>query len=151
MKKIDTLESPLLCSTISKAFKSHTIGKKDGGIINSLLDDIGTLITDRKEIAKELMKTIAQFQINPNIQQVNPIEFPTFSFGEIGDIHEIVQGLNFDKAISWDGITDDIFRKHNLEKTKDIFVDLWTNASIIDIHFLCRLVPLNKKYPQIPT
>jgi len=137
---------------LKNAFKYNQIDKKDGGIINSLLDDCGSLITEKNIIAQELMKTLAEFQVNPNIPQTDPLEFPNLSYNETGNITNLLSLLKAGKATSWDGVSDVIFKASNRQLSEKIFADLWTNLQNMDSnHFLCRLVPLNKKFPHIPT
>ena len=141
-----------LFNYLKNAFRYDRINKKDGGIINSLLDDVGSLITERKTIAKELLQTLAEFQVNPHIISPSSIDFPNICEEDFGNVSIILNSLSSGKAISWDGVSDIIFKKEFRGKAESILKDFWTNAaSVDDIHFLCRLVPLNKKFPHIPT
>ncbi len=56
------------------------------------------------------------------------------------------------KAISVDLISDEMFSSKYKEKTKEVFQDLWESNldKLGQTHFKCRLVPLNKKHPNIP-
>ena len=128
------------------------MSKRDGGIKNNILDGCGKLITERKEIAKELLKTLAEFQINPNIPVYEHVDFPSFLPEEIGNVESILASLSHGKAISWDSISDLIFSKSYKSKSCKILSDFWSNLLYINPdHFTCRLIPLNKKFPNLPT
>ncbi len=132
---------------LKKAFKYSS--KREGSVINVLYDDNGGLITNPNEVASEIIKTINELQVDKAKQSHPPLPFPKI---EGINVDSIVDRMWNGKAISVDLISDDLFKPEYKEKTKEVFRDLWKSnlEKLSQDHFKCRLVPLNKKHPNIP-
>lgn len=76
--------------------------------------------------------------------------FPDLPDPDIEEVMAFQIGFSRNKAISFDGFTDEWFRK---TKRYDLLKGMWSNCilSILgDETFRARLIPLNKVWPDIP-
>jgi len=65
----------------------------------------------------------------------------------------LVDRMSINKALSFDLFSDIIFSKRLKEKTINLIRSLWNPAvtnSLNEAHFESRLIPLNKKHPDVP-
>jgi len=137
---------------LRRAFKYDLLEKRDGSIISSLLTENGNLSTDPDDINKQLITTLKELQLDLSKPYPINLAFPTLPSKSIVEMKAILSKLSTGKAIAWDGLTDSIFHKDLQDKTSLIFADLWDSLKQIpNIHFESRLIPLNKKHPNIPT
>jgi len=136
---------------IKKAFKYDQIDKRDGSIISAINDEKDIIITDLKEVNKQLMVTMKELQLNLMEPQPKDLQFPNFPDKTVSEMKDILSKLYHGKAIAWDGVTDAIFRKEWKDRSAMIFKDLWSSLNKLpNKHFESRLIPLNKVFPKIP-
>jgi len=137
---------------VRKVFKYDQIDKRDGSIISSILGENQEIITDPKEVNKQLMLTIKELQVDLRKPQPKNLDFPSLDIKTPMEMKEILNRLWSGKAIAWDSVTDSIFQREWKDHSAIIFADLWKNLKIIkNKHFESRLVPLNKVHPKIPS
>ncbi len=135
-----------------KVFKYDCIDKKDGSIISVIKDENNLIITDPSEVNKQLILTMKELQEDISKPTPRNLPFPILEDKTVEEMETFLKKLSSGKAISYDGITDSIFRKKFHKKSACIFRDLWKKLKEIpNIHFESRLIPLNKLHPQIPT
>lgn len=80
------------------------------------------------------------------------LKFPILDRKTTTEMKELLNRLWHGKAITWDGVSDSLFRKNWKERSAALFSDLWVNLNAVkNIHFESRLIPLDKIHPQIPS
>jgi len=138
---------------LNKVFKYNALEKRDGSIINALFDDNGSLITSPTEVAENLQKTIKEMQYNEDEPTSINLPFPEMEELKQEEMNSLIANMWHGKAIAFDLVSDILFSKKLKGKTAQVFKDLWRNSlqSLDAVHLKCRLVPLNKKHPSIPT
>ena len=136
---------------LSKIFKYKPPGK-DGSIVNCV--KVGEdIIYDQNVINKLLLDVLKKLQLDSTKPIPDPLPFPEFE-----DITPREAGLIFDrmasnKALSFDLFSDIIFSQEYKSKTCELIKSLWNSevTNTLDAsHFEARLVPLNKKHPEVP-
>ncbi len=114
---------------LKKAFKYDLIDKKDGSIISIIKSkDSKDIITGPTEVNKDLMRTIIEVQVDCLKPQPKNLRFPDLNAFKIDEMKSILTKLTCGKAITWDGITDSIFRKSWEEKTVKIFSQAYSKT-----------------------
>lgn len=138
---------------IKAILKYNLAGKRDGGIINKVRSEDGTIISNSAEVEIQLAQTIEEIQIDPNFEYMNRTSFPILPILTAGEVEQLLERLASNKAISFDCLNDTIFKKIYVKRTSEIFRDLWSidlaKISGIQASFTSRLIPLNKAYPDI--
>ena len=143
----------------SKAFKQlqnifgyKSFEKRDGGIVNFVLIE-DKIISDIDEVNKALIEVLRSIQVDESKPIPAPQPFPDLDPLSDEEASRIVERMATNKAISFDLFSDVIFSKELKEKTSNTIKDLWsyeTSKYFTDINFEARLIPLNKKFPEIP-
>lgn len=140
---------------LKKIYKYDHFDKRDGSVISSIKTinkDNEELITNHKEVNKQLILTIKELQFDASKPLPKNLDFPEMKSRDIDEMKDILKRLSSGKAIAWDALTDSIFSKTWREKSALLFADLWQNLKLIkNQHFESRLIPLNKLHPNIPT
>jgi len=109
------------------------------------------VITDETLVHKLIMDHLRSIQVNEKFPiYTKPIPFPELDCLSDMEMEALLNRLWPGKAISTDFVSDSLFWKENREKVRDVLKDLWRGIEIKDFHFRARLVPLNKKHPNIP-
>lgn len=165
-----SVDSKEAYSKLRKVLKYHLYGKRDGAIINSLLDDEGKLIEDKDEIDRQLLRTMKEIQLDETWGWLEKKSFPKLNRLREEETEEIVDLLSNGKALSFDGISDALFRKertlftereirnppaflykYTTSKLRNIWRCELDSFSTAEDTWAARLIPLNKAFPQIPT
>ncbi|CAD8215511.1 unnamed protein product [Paramecium octaurelia] len=120
--------------------------KKDGSIFSYFIDDSNQL--QFGDIA--IRNCLTQLSIISNGQKFRPLKLPSLPPLNTLDITELQRRMSRNKAISFDGVSDNFIRNC---KNVHIFCDIWKQSTIETNYACCRarLVPLNKVFPDIPT
>ena len=137
---------------IRNIFGYHKFEARDGGIVSAV--KVGEqIITEPSKVNAALMTVLRNIQLDESRPVPNNVPFPDLNALSMKEAHELVDRMAVNKAISFDLFSDIIFSPEHKEKTANIIKDLWnasnTNA-IQDTHFQARLIPLNKKFPDVP-
>jgi len=87
---------------------------------------------------------------------LQPLPFPVLPLLDQENLENIVNKISYGKALSTDGVSDIIFSKSNRKEVTKKLINLWSlgdekNFEINLKHFETRIVPLNKKYLDIPS
>ena len=148
-QRFSTLSKPLF-RYLNNAFKYKGLCQRDGSIVSSLYNDNGEFISDPEEVAVEIMKTMNELQSNPEEIYPSKLLFPKLP--NI-NIDYIINKMWNGKALSTDFVSDEMFNPVYKEKTAYVLRNLWNTDlnKLNQSHFNCRLIPLNKKHPNIPT
>jgi len=140
---------------LNKVMKYHD-NRRDGSIISEIVDEKGTTISNEDEVNKILIQELQKIQVKEDQPKYElPTPFPILPLPSEHEMEYMLSNLTSDKALSFDGITDSIFKKEYREEVKEKFKTLWndfaTHDDIDELHFDARLIPLNKVHPQVPT
>lgn len=150
-----SIESKLAYQDLKSNLKYHLYEKRDGGIINQVITDEGTLVNNPKEVNEQLAKTIEEIQVSDKWDYLMDKTFPRLPNLSTDQMKSLLERLSSGKAITLDGVTDSIFKQENKDKAASIFRDLWStdlmNIKGIKASFTSRLVPLNKVFPNVAT
>ena len=137
-----------------KMFKYHEHDRRDGSIINKIIDENDEIITKEEEVNQKIIEAIKFIQYKEDEPQYIKFEpFPSMSSLIPDEMKEIVEKLSSGKAISFDGISDSLFNSENKAKTARILRDIWScfhEKEWQQLHFAQRLIPINKAHPNIP-
>jgi len=136
---------------LSNIFKYKSAGK-DGSIVNHIR--IGDNIeSDPNKINKLLIDVLRKLQFDESKEISDPLPFPHLDDLTPCEAEFIVNKMASNKALSFDLVSDIIFSQNYKLKTSEIIKSLWNDrvTNSLDLsHFEARLVPLNKKHPDIP-
>jgi hypothetical protein len=140
---------------LQKVFK-YNEGKRDGSIINKVRNDSGVIVTENDEVNRLVLLNLKKIQTKDDEPDYpSPTPFPLLNPLSYEQMTAIVQSLATHKALSMDGISDNLFSKKLQQQTILKLRDLWTTLAkennISQIHFDIRLIPLNKQHPLIPS
>ena len=148
-------DSAIAYNDLKDILKYHLFEKRDGGIINKIITEDGTIIYIPKEVNEELAKTIEEIQVDNNWAFLERKPFPKLSPLKPNQIKNMLSSLSTHKAITLDGLSDIMFDRENIKRIIMIFRDLWSidldDIPGIDCSFISRLIPLNKVFPNTPT
>lgn len=135
-----------------KIYKSKVLEKKAAIVQFDLIDENGNHVTDKHEIEKLLIEKFKRIQTAEDEPfYTSPIKFPTLEKLSSKKFHHLLQAIARDKTVSYDLFSDIIFEANHINKTREVFKDIWSNLNKLDIskHFEQRLIPVNKDHPQI--
>ena len=141
---------------LRNVYKYDQHSKREGNIINAIIDANGLIISDPDQVNQELMKTIKELQFDPDDEQYQqPLEFTKLNLISKYECFHILKQISFNKALAFDLLSDVIISPKFIDHTSDVLKNLWSIDlnSIMDLkrHFKTRIIPLNKKYPSLPT
>jgi len=145
-------ESSKAFQQLNDIFGYHSFEKRDGGIVNSVLID-NKIVSDDQEVNEALINVLKRIQIDESRSIPPPQPFPDLDPLSEEKAHKIVERMATNKAISFDLFSDVIFSEEFKNKTSQVIKDLWSRKStkyLNEYHFEARLIPLNKKFPEIP-
>lgn len=110
---------------------------------------------DPLEIEGLLALTISEIQVDKHRDFLQEKEFNQLPRMDKKVLKELIETIAVGKAITLDALTDCMFRKENIERTAEIFQDLWCvrldKIKGIEAIFTSRLIALNKRHSEIPT
>ena len=98
--------------------------KRDGGIINKLILENGTIIEDAESIDKLLATTIEEIQVDSKWKYLEEKPFNLLPEMKIETLHELILTLATNKAITHNGLSDHMFKKEKAMRTEETFKDL---------------------------
>ncbi len=113
----------------------------------------GEIITNTDEVNLALMEVLRELQIDKTKPNSKIEPFPDMRELCYEEAMALVERMSTNKAISTDLFSDVIFQPQFREKTAEVIQNLWSKESLdcLDMtNFEARLIPLNKKYPEIP-
>ncbi len=143
-------------SLLKRVFKYHHYDKRDGSIVTKILQDDGTTEMRQEEVDKQLINVLKTTQFKEDQPKYDiPLDFPKMQKLSHEDCKNIISRISNGKAIAYDGLSDIIFNRENINKTAKVFQDLWESEWVPRVHnpeqFTTRIVPLNKKHPNLPS
>jgi len=141
---------------LRRVFKYHEYNRRDGSIINKVVESNGTVIVEKEEVDKKVVEALKSIQLKMDQPYYDVHEpFPRLEEPSEEETEDLFNQLSVNKAISFDGVTDIIFGRNWREEACRKLKNLWTvmaerGSKIHQIHFDQRLLPLNKVHPQVP-
>jgi len=140
---------------MKRIYKYHLIDRKDGSIVNKILLPSGDVLTSPKDVASTLIEELKNLQSTKNDSTyASYVPFPELPLLSKEECKEIISNISVNKAIAFDGISDLIFQKNNIDESSEKLCDLWNvnwnNVPDAGIFFRSRLIPLNKSHPKLP-
>ena len=159
-----SLNSSLAFEFLRNTTKYHCFDKREGSIVSSVRDN-DKVVSDPSIVAKLIIAHYKEVHRNPLIsEKIEKTQFPSMKSLKKDEILHIMEKMSYDKAIAFDGLSDHMFNIHNRCKNKvlcseckqkiaiihNIFSPKYWNSERASIHFKARLIPLNKKFPNIP-
>ena len=155
-------------SQLKCVLKYHLFEKRDGAVINSVLDDSGTRQDEQEKVEEQLLKTLREIQVDEKWGSIKKEAFPKLNRISLDEMKTIVQKLATGKAIAWDAISDTLFKgshqqnnntrlsetkpiaQHTIEKLRNVWRVNLDELLGPDDTWAARLIPLNKVFPHIP-
>jgi hypothetical protein len=135
---------------LKRVYKYNQFEPRDGSIVNKVIVN-GNIVAEEDEVNRLIMDNLKNIQMNAKFPTyAEPFPFPKLDELTIEEMETILKRMYPGKAIATDFVTDDIFDKGIRDKVTQIFKDLWSGLNIREYHFKSRLVPLNKKHPDLP-
>jgi len=98
--------------------KYHLFEKRDSGIINCIQKEDESIETDQKKVKELLSTATKEMQINERWDFLEETEFPKLNRLNEGEMKEIIEKLSTGKAIAFDGISNNLFKRGNVKKDK---------------------------------
>jgi len=139
---------------LKKVYKYQEYQKKDGSIINKVLDLEGKVITEEDHVNKLVIEALKSIQLKEDEPQyTKPEPFPKLPPVTEDEMESMLDHLSTNKAIAYDGMTDTIFNKTWKEQAKKKLITTWDvfeSHEWQQLHFDSRLIPLNKVHPSVP-
>ncbi len=141
---------------LKKVFKYHHYDKRDGSIVTKILQNDGSVEMRQEEVNKQLIGVLKAIQFKEDQPKYeSQVDFPKMPKLSHEECKLILGRISSGKAIAYDGISDILFDKVNINKAAKVFQDLWEGEWASKINnpeqFATRIVPLNKKHPKLPT
>lgn len=142
---------------LKKMFKYHEFERRDGSIVNRILLPDGSIESQQDEVNKALIDVMRKAQLLETEPKYDkPTPFPRLRPLTFQEALEVVNTISTGKAIAFDGISDIMFQGNPSAKLKAarIVKDAWSEdwEAVIDnfLHFVYRLMALNKVHPNTP-
>jgi hypothetical protein len=140
---------------LRKVFKYQLYEKRDGSIVNAVIDDSGLIISDPEKVNAMLIKRMKEIQFDESLPgYCENGRFHTLEPISIQKFRKITQRLTVGKALSLDLISDVVFGYGDTEGASTKLRDIWSidlGKSEFSSIFKCRLIALNKDHPRTPT
>ena len=136
--------------------KYHLFEKRDGSIVNHILQDDGTITSDGNEVSSILIQALKEIQYSSNLQEYGgDLQFPELSDLTEDEVCLILSTLSTGKALSFDIFSDEVLKNKSIvKKLSFLLKDLWSDKlgtiEGIENIFKARLVALNKVHPNTP-
>lgn len=156
-------KSQIAYASLKRILKYHLFEKRDGGIIHSLKEEDGTVVSDPEIVNSMLLKTMEELQVDNKWGWLEEKPFPKLPRLSEEEMVRIVDRLASEKAIAYDGLSGILFSKEkrtnneksNMEKIASKLRNIWRlplhQIQEIEDSWDTRLVPLNKVFPEIGT
>ena len=143
-------------NTMKTITKYHLYEKRDGSIVNSILEGDGEIVTDPKKVASTLIGVLKKIQCSDKFTQyAGTLPFPDLPQLDDTEMKHLLSKLATGKALSYDLFSDMLLKdKHTLNKLSTILKDLWSKdlnkIDSLNELFKARLIALNKVHPKTP-
>lgn len=121
--------------------------------MNCYMNDEDHIVCDTNLVLKNCLDILATYQKKisdqENLDIIKKSLFPNLPSITHEELLIIQRSISLDKAITFDGLCHDLFK---LDKS-EMLLDSWNSdtLSISNKFYECRLVALNKKFPNIPS
>ena len=140
---------------LKKVYKYHEFHRRDGAIINKVVDAQGIVISEEDRVHEMIIGKLENLQVKSDEPvYATPEPFPKLELPSNDEMYDMLGQLSTNKAVAFDGLSDTLFEKVRREEVSDKLKDLWhalaDGVNIHPIHFDSRLIPLNKAYPDVP-
>jgi len=136
---------------LSKVYKYNQFERRDGAMA-SVVKVGDAVIRNEDEVNRLIMDSLKKVQVDERSSMYSgPLPFPYLPDLNPEELECVFRKLWPGKAITTDCIGDNIFGKECRERVIRVLRDLWSGINLRNFHFLTRLIPLNKKFPDIPT
>ena len=136
---------------LSKVFKYNLFEKRDDAIASSVIVN-GNVIKDEAVVHRLIMESLKKTQVDPRFPTYDDVvPFPYLDVLDACELDLILGRMWPGKTLTKDFVSDNIFNKENSTIARQILRDLWSELEIRVFHFYSRLVPLNKKFPEVPS
>ena len=109
-------ESAAAYKSLKNILKYHLFEKRDGGIINSVKKEDGTIEQHPDEVSDLLLQTMEEIQVDNKWKWLEQKEFPQLPELTKPQLEAIMLQLSSTKAIAYDGLSNLLFSK---KKEKD--------------------------------
>ena len=142
--------------TLKSICKYHLYEKRDGSVVNQIVLDDGSHISNQTDVSSTLINVLKEIQSSDKFEQyIGTLPFPDLPELDSGQVDMLLSSLASGKAISFDLFSDTILKnEQTVKKLSQILRDLWSrNLNKIDNLtkiFKARLIALNKVHPHIP-
>src|SRR3712207_4499563 len=118
-----SIESKVAYQDLKNILKYHLYEKGDGGIINQILSETDIIISNQKEVNKQLARTIEEIQVDLRWKFLDRKEFPLSPVLEQEEVRGLMKRISTNKAITLDGLSDIMFDEENIKVSSRIFQD----------------------------
>jgi len=150
--------------SLKRMTKYHQIERAGGGIANMYRDENGNIIREGREVSKGMIGYLEQLHTAPEQQRIeangNWKGLPKLT---VDDTIKLMEQMPRNKAIGFDLWTDAVFvvkrgREGKVDKEtmkraealRDSWNTSWINHENTKMITQARMIPLNKKFPNIP-
>ena len=113
-------ESAVAYKNLKNILKYHLFEKRDGGIINSIKKEDGTIEQHPEKVSDLLLQTMEEIQVDNKWKWLEQKEFPQLPKLTKSQLEVVMLQLSSTKAIAFDGLSNLLFSK---KKEKDIDSD----------------------------
>lgn len=134
--------------------KYDQLQKRDGSVINAIKDENGNTITDPNIVSKALIDHLRQNDSRFLDRKYNDWNYlPTLPKPTLSELSRILSKINQHKALTKFPVPDEYFRLLLKNDCQDAIKSLWDPETINKFPeiFNCKLIPLNKVHPNVPT
>ncbi len=145
-------DTALAFQQLKRIFGYHKFEKRDGAIVDAILKD-GEILTDVDQINSTIIQALKKLQVDETRLTPHAEPFPDMPDLSLEEAVSLVRRMSTNKAIAFDLFSDAVFEPQFEEKTAHIIRDLWSKKNLdnlVNTNFEARLIPLNKKFPEIP-
>ena len=94
---------------LKNVLKYHLFEKRDGGIINCIKHEDGTIEQEPDKVSDQLLKTMEEIQVDNKWKWLEEKEFPCLPELKCTEVESLMLQLSSNKAIAFDGISNTLF------------------------------------------
>lgn len=130
---------------LKKVFK-YNQEKREGSIVTKIAEG-NEIIVEEKEVNKRLINHLKSVQKRPEVESYEDkplVPFPVLEELSLKEMKEILSRVALHKALAGDLVSDILLDKDNIDRTCLLLKNLWSGIQIDCIHFINRLIALNK-------
>ena len=143
-----------------KVTKYNQFEKRDGSIVSKIQLPNGSIINDSDKVNKQIIEQLKKVQtLDSEAKYSEEIPFPKLPritspnkdsknrSSEFSEIERLMKKMSINKATSYDGLSDKIFR---MKAAGKVLSTIWEYDSPDPIYNQTKLLALNKLHPNIP-